>query len=143
VFQADTAVLLISKWANVTAKDKLGKTPLHLATVRGYVEVARRILETDSPMLGIPGNNVKTALCYAAIKGNIDVVRLLLEQRRTMSRQHMFGGEERFLPFELNDENAEVVSLLFDSGILNPKSQGEDGRTLSSLCHRNGQRRGL
>ncbi len=60
----DTVDLLIKRGARVNATDALGRTPLIMAAMRGYVEVVRKLLDAKAIVWLLDGFD-KTALSYA------------------------------------------------------------------------------
>jgi len=83
--QKRTAVaeLLITKGADVNAKNKDGITPLHLAAAFGEKDVAEKLLARKAEV-NARDNDGGTPLHYAVAQGREDVARLL--------RQH--GGHD-------------------------------------------------
>jgi hypothetical protein len=69
---------LLSKGANVNARDENGQTPLHWAAIHGRVDVARLLLEHGADV-NARDENGQTPLRWAAIHGHVDVARLLLD----------------------------------------------------------------
>jgi len=76
--------LLIKKGANMDAKDKKGKTALHVAAEKGDIPVMKLLLDSSLPIkkganINAKDNEGETALCVAAEKGDIPVMELLMD----------------------------------------------------------------
>jgi uncharacterized protein len=71
---------LLSKGANVNARDKWGKTPLYWACYLGHEEAATLLLNEKADA-NIRDKTRSTALIEAAREGRIRMVRLLLDKR--------------------------------------------------------------
>jgi len=69
---------LISKGADINAKDKLGKTALHYASEKGYTEVVKLLLAEGADIQAKEGRWGRTALHLAAWWARKDVVEVLL-----------------------------------------------------------------
>ncbi|WP_341816915.1 ankyrin repeat domain-containing protein [Wolbachia endosymbiont (group A) of Agelastica alni] len=94
---------LIEKGANIGVEDKGGKTPFERAEKNQRTEVAK-FLAT------VKDNDDKTALHYAAEKGNLDLVRLLIENVADINAKNKDG----MTPFKiaLVYDKTEVINFL-------------------------------
>jgi hypothetical protein len=72
--------LLLEHGADINVQNRLGWTPLHLASINGALEVVRLLLEHGADV-EVKGNDGKTALQEAAGRGYDKVVELLREHR--------------------------------------------------------------
>ncbi|XP_066532721.1 ankyrin repeat domain-containing protein 6b isoform X2 [Hoplias malabaricus] len=88
--QADHVVQLINKGAKV-AVTKYGRTPLHLAAYKGYIEVVRILLKAGCD-LDIQDDGDQTALHRAAVVGNSDVISALIQEGCALDRQDKDGN---------------------------------------------------
>ena len=68
--------LLIKKGANIEAKDKYEKTPLHLAAKRGHKHIVA-LLISKGAQIEAKDERGRTPLYLAAEKGHESIVRLL------------------------------------------------------------------
>ncbi|KAG9347419.1 hypothetical protein JZ751_004986 [Albula glossodonta] len=88
--QADNVVQLINKGAKV-AVTKYGRTPLHLASYKGHIEVVRILLKAGCD-LDIQDDGDQTALHRAAVVGNHDVISALIQEGCAQDRQDKDGN---------------------------------------------------
>ncbi|WP_265033965.1 ankyrin repeat domain-containing protein [Wolbachia endosymbiont (group A) of Sicus ferrugineus] len=72
-----TTEYFIQKGADVNAKDKDGNTPLHLAAMKGKIDVVKILLEYNADV-NTKNNEGRTALYYAANNNHQELVELLL-----------------------------------------------------------------
>ena len=72
-----TTMLLLRAGCSSTARDALGRAPIHTAAALGHIEAVRCLLDTASIACAtVPGGD--TALHLACAAGQLDVVRLLV-----------------------------------------------------------------
>ncbi|HLJ36256.1 MAG TPA: sigma-70 family RNA polymerase sigma factor [Ktedonobacteraceae bacterium] len=86
--RGDIVELLLAHGANADARPQhvsssepftvWGPTPLSLAAMKGYTEIAATLL-THRATVNAPGPTGRTPLHWAALKGHLDIVHLLLE----------------------------------------------------------------
>jgi ankyrin repeat protein len=73
--------LFIDLGADVNiSSDQIDNTPIMIASVKGYVDIVRLLIENSNPDMTILNGYGGTALIPASEKGHVDVVRLLLEK---------------------------------------------------------------
>jgi hypothetical protein len=99
--------LLLERGADPNAKNKDGKTPLHVAAIRGSVDVARLLLQYGVDP-NVQDERGRTPLHVAAIRGRVDVVRFLLEHGANPNARDKDG----MTPLHLMSEYYEFLSLL-------------------------------
>jgi len=64
----------------VDSTDKLGATPLHFASLKGYLDMVKLLIEHNANVNHL--NNMKrTPLHRAAFHGHIDVIKVLLKAK--------------------------------------------------------------
>jgi hypothetical protein len=99
--------------ANVNTRDEDGLTPLHYAASRGYVEVARLLLENGADVNAKNEHGI-TPLHVAASEGHAEVVRLLLEHGADANAR----DEDGLTPLHNAAANGhlDVVKLLLEKG---------------------------
>ena len=68
---------LISKGADVNAKDKDERTPLHLAAQYGHTEIVELLLKKESIDVNAKDKDERTPLHFAALNGHTDTVKHL------------------------------------------------------------------
>jgi ankyrin repeat protein len=112
------------------AADKQGDTALMMAAMFGHVEVVKELLDAGANMYkhdrSSCGQMVFTAAGYAAAKGHIDVLRLLLNEDRKRSRFFVCPEQIERLR-EMGAGNAGVERLLNDVGMSRTPRQSATG----------------
>jgi len=73
---------ILSLGANPILQDIDGRTPLHLAVLKGHLDVARLLLDGthSQSMIRMSDGAGKTCLHHAVLQERDDIVRLLLER---------------------------------------------------------------
>eukprot|EP00201_Polytomella_parva_P023153 CAMPEP_0175040600 /NCGR_PEP_ID=MMETSP0052_2-20121109/1369_1 /TAXON_ID=51329 ORGANISM="Polytomella parva, Strain SAG 63-3" /NCGR_SAMPLE_ID=MMETSP0052_2 /ASSEMBLY_ACC=CAM_ASM_000194 /LENGTH=342 /DNA_ID=CAMNT_0016302861 /DNA_START=124 /DNA_END=1152 /DNA_ORIENTATION=- len=69
---------LVSSGVNLNSRDKLSRTPLHLAAWAGHTTVVRLLLSLGCQINAAASDDM-AAIHFAAQKGNVDVIRELLD----------------------------------------------------------------
>ena len=76
----DVVFDLIQAGADVNAKNELGRTALMFASIYGYYSIAKELLARGADPNILPNDNTGwTALIAAVNKGNVEIVKLLVE----------------------------------------------------------------
>ena len=125
------AVKLILAGANVDTQDDFGKTALMLAVFRGndVIEVIQTLINLDANVNIII--NRQTALIWAVLRGDPEIVKLLINAKATLNFQDEFG-RNALMEAVLNGYT-EIVILLLDAGAeLNAKDN--NGYTALTLA---------
>ncbi len=111
--------LLISKGADVDAKDKLGRTALHFASEKGHAEVAKLLISQGADVNASCITELKP-LHYAAMSGDKQTVELLLSKGADVNTKRMWlkGGRLCITPLfsAMEAGRKEVVELLVSKG---------------------------
>ena len=131
----------------MTQTDKKGRTPLHLASIYGYMNVVRFIvkeivdstkdLDLRKEYINVQDNKGRTPLFHAAGKGNIQVVRFLVERgadlEASTNDNHIEPGSTALMACaERNTE--ECFKLLMDKGanVLAIRKDGADATYIAA-----------
>jgi ankyrin repeat protein len=77
-YRRDIALLLINKGSDVNAKYKAGTYPLHIAVLKGQLEIAKLLLSKGAEINKNNDGDEATPLHIAAQHNKIDIVNLLL-----------------------------------------------------------------
>ena len=77
-------------------------TPLHMASLRGYEEVARVLLEGDADVRA-QNDDDQTPLHVASREGHLEVVRVLLEHGASTKAQDKVGSTPLYLALQPRD----------------------------------------
>ncbi|KAM5363928.1 hypothetical protein ACJZ2D_011780 [Fusarium nematophilum] len=111
---------LIVAEADVNRRNWEGYTPLMLAQERGYLDMARTLLEHKECRRHInqQNNQGRTALHFAAFRGSPEGVRMLLEAGASAEKRNMWGEtplHELARSNNMDQAAAEIVRLLQDN----------------------------
>jgi ankyrin repeat protein len=105
---------LIDKGANVNPTTELGRTPLIISAIEGNPELARLFLDSDAD-IGIKDNNYKrTALHFAALYGQLDIVDALVKKGANVNEKDAAGKTP--LDYANRFGHEKVAKLLKSSG---------------------------
>lgn len=104
---------LISRGADVNARTEDGWTPLMLATIKGYAEVARALLLQGAD---VNARNKKgwTALMFSVSMGDLDTLRVLLDGSAEIDARDNDG--KTALMQATSENNIESLRVLLDNG---------------------------
>ncbi|KAJ3536445.1 hypothetical protein NM208_g6710 [Fusarium decemcellulare] len=80
--QLDIAQSLLHQGANPNAPDRVGRTPLYWAALRGYVEIVEKLLSVPGIKLDTKDKVGQTPFLAAATAGHPTVLRLLANTKR-------------------------------------------------------------
>lgn len=84
------AKFLISKGADVNARDKQGKTPLHYASANGYKDIVVLLISERADIFTRDNWNNWTPLYFAAGSGHTDIVEILKEEQKQYGKDPYF-----------------------------------------------------
>jgi len=96
------------------AKDAAGMTPLHRATHRGLLEMARLLIDSGAPV-DAAASDTRTALHLAAGKDFLDIAKLLLASGASVDAVEASAGWTP-LHFAALKGNREMVKMLIARG---------------------------
>jgi ankyrin repeat protein len=107
------AILLANKVGDIEAKDHEGKTPLHIAAIKGNSELVSYLLEQRAP-IDAQDKEGKTPLRWAAREGHVPVAKLLISSGCNLYIQDKQGktaiqGAAAYAHFEIIDMLLETV----------------------------------
>ena len=82
---------LISKGADVSAKDANGDCAIHVATIKGYLQIVQYLIEKANININIKGNNDQTPLHYACQQGNLSIIKYLISKGANINEKNKNG----------------------------------------------------
>jgi ankyrin repeat protein len=106
--------LLLSRGADVNAKQIEGRTPLFLVASMGANQQTVRLLVDHGADAGLATANGQTPLMAVAARGNVELIDLLLDRKVDVNAKNSAG--ETALMFAASSGNARAVKLLLDRG---------------------------
>lgn len=110
-----TVRVLVQEGAKVTARDIVGRNPLHWSLVFGHEEVSR-VLIVNTPRRALDSRDEKgcTPLHYASALGRADIARILLERGATINA--LDAKKRTPLHYAAQQVSPEIVELLVSRG---------------------------
>ena len=84
-------VLILKRLHDVNFRDFENLTPLHMASLRGYEQIVRVLLECDADVTA-QNDDGETPLHVASKEGHLQVVRVLLEHGASTKARDKFGS---------------------------------------------------
>jgi CDK inhibitor PHO81 len=117
--------ICIEKGVDVGKIDAYGRTALHYAAMNGHAAICQRLLQTDlSPEIHDMDNY--NALVYATLRGNVDCVRVLLDEGKVQMEPNPAAGDLIPLSLASQSGHVDVVTFLLQHGArCLPNSNGE------------------
>ena len=131
----EVARQLVEQGADVSAADKYGTTPLHLACKEGHQEVARLLIEQGADVSAVDKDGT-TPLHIASRNGHQEVARPLIEQGADVSAADKYGTTPVHQAIWYG--NQEVARLLIEQGA-DVSAADKDGTTPLHIDSRNGR----
>ena len=109
---------LLRAGANVNATDNFGKTPLIVAAQNNCQQCVQWLLQENANIF-IRNNKSYTALGYAVINGNADIVQLLLQKVGSVDKgskniQHELERSLNLCITEKSHANVEIMKMLLE-----------------------------
>jgi ankyrin repeat protein len=111
---------------DVNSKDRIGHTPIILASIRGHVGIAQ-LLINNKAAIGKVGGHPGGSLHYAAAYGHLDVAQLLLKSGADINAQDA-GKMTPFHEAVMWYKSLDLVKFLFSAGA-NLNLENMDGYT--------------
>ena len=111
---------------NTLSRQRLNRTALTLAIVKGHMNVVKALLTHKSIDVNLESRGGQTALSLAATVGHLDIVNLLLECKAQMDHQDTYGYTALSQAGEHG--HVEIVKCLMDHGA-NPNLRDTYGGT--------------
>ena len=105
---------LIEKGAYVNPTTELGRTPLIVSAVEGNSELARLLLDNHADMSLKDNNYQRTALHFAALYGQLDIVEALLKKGADVNEMDTAGRTA--IDYACRYGHEKVAKLLKSSG---------------------------
>jgi ankyrin repeat protein len=121
--------LLVEKGADIKRKDKVGRTMLHMAALRGYEEAVRLLLSRSDTEFNSKTQDGWTPLWEAALGKHEAVVMLLLEDKRVDVNSKDNSGRTLLLEAAERGSEAIVKLLLTQPGTDVNAKENSHGRT--------------
>jgi len=94
-------------------KDKRGNTVLHLASSKGYLEIAKLFIDKKNLDINVKNNNGYTPLHSAAEGGHLDVIIYLIDNNADINIKNSDGDTAILLAIQNSHFN--IVKYLFDN----------------------------
>jgi ankyrin repeat protein len=105
----DTVRVLLAAGADINSRDYLGSSPLSFAVSRNRTETVGVLLNAGAKTNFHHTETGQTALIDAVVRGNIDIVRLLLEKGANVNEQDKEGRKPVDWARRLNRVEIEVL----------------------------------
>jgi ankyrin repeat protein len=116
--------ILLEKKADINAKNKVGDTPIHIATRKGNKEIVSVLLEQKAD-INAKNKVGDTPIHIATRKGNKEIVSVLLEQKADINAKNKV--EDAPIHIATRNGNKEIVSVLLEKkAAINAKNKVED-----------------
>ena len=115
----------LAAWADPTARDEYGTTPLHWAVSEGHASVVKALLDAEAK-LGARNEYGHTPLHEAAFGGHASVVEALLAAGAKPDARDKYGGTA--LNWAVSGGHASVVKALLGAGA-KPDARDKEGKT--------------
>jgi len=118
------AELLVSKGANVNAKNRIG-TPLHVAAHHGNIEVMQFLI-SNKANINAEDEDFNTPLHYASNASNLAIIELLISSGANVNAKSNLGTPLHVAAMQVG--NIEVAKFLISAGA-DVNAKGANGFT--------------
>lgn len=112
--QTESSQFLIRKGADVNARSKWGRTPLHETAHYGKVEVARLLIAKGADVNARTTKGRETPLYSAVDKDHLEIAKLLIASGADVNSEAQYGKTPLGLAIKLN--NTAMAELLIAKG---------------------------
>ena len=106
---------LLDKGAEINAKDKRGKTPLHYACEKGNPKAVRMLIDAGAD-IHVVNNNKNTPLHLACGKGSPETVRMMIDAGADIHAVNIDGNTPLLYACTFITVNVGVVRALLEAG---------------------------
>jgi len=111
----ESATLLLGAGANVQAANRVGATPLFLATLNGNAAMVEKLLKAGADANAPVLSHGETPLMMAARSGSADTVKVLLDQGAKVNAAETLRGTTAIM-WAAEQGHSAVVELLAEHG---------------------------
>eukprot|EP00193_Tetraselmis_chui_P007061 CAMPEP_0177766316 /NCGR_PEP_ID=MMETSP0491_2-20121128/8462_1 /TAXON_ID=63592 /ORGANISM="Tetraselmis chuii, Strain PLY429" /LENGTH=373 /DNA_ID=CAMNT_0019282727 /DNA_START=285 /DNA_END=1402 /DNA_ORIENTATION=+ len=132
--QTELVKWLLEQGVMPNVKDNSGVTPLHLASIKGYVTLVQLLLDSDSTVKKVTDANGDTAVHWACTKGHLEVLDLLLSRGAALDVANKQGWTA--LHRSAYNGRPEVLERLLNAGA-SLHAVNQDGNTALHLAAHN------
>lgn len=128
VLAADVARIkfLVSKGADINARDPQGYAPVHTAARNRHPELISALADLGAD-LNAPDSDGMTPLIHAAMRNHVPTVKMLLERGADIERANAQGYSP--LALSIAENKFEVAKALMEAGAAIDKPAGPEGLT--------------
>ena len=113
--EVDMVRLLLHHKAEHSVGDKNGIRPLHYAVQSGSLETVEAMLNSNANIIDEPADDQRTALMWASVKGNDQIMKLLLD-KKCSDVNAVDVNEQSALHMCMQSGHLQSVKVLIDAG---------------------------
>ncbi|MFJ9907925.1 ankyrin repeat domain-containing protein [Streptomyces sp. NPDC101152] len=118
--------------SNRDARDRQGRTPLHIAALRGDVSEVEQLIASGADPSAADSNGF-TPLHLAAQEGHVGVAQVLLDSGAEVDRKNRFGNTALSVAVFNSRGRGDLISLLRERGA-DPLVENASGQTPFGLA---------
>ena len=104
--------LIVAGKHDINEKDSMKRTPLHMASWAGNVEIVKLLLRSKAKTDAIANDNF-TALHFAT---NVEIIKLLVKSNKSLLHGRVSKGNKTALHIAVPKGNIEIIQCLIDLG---------------------------